>query len=231
MIKIGKMIYQYNQKYFEFINTNEKAYWIGFIMADGYVFDNRIKENKSTSSGFRIRLSYIDKTHLEKMVKCMNGNIPVRIVKNYGTISKNCNDLAELQVLNKNITEDLFNIGFSNGNKSLKEFIPNVILNNESLTKSFILGLWDGDGYIACLKNNRYEWGLLSSEEVINFIKNFLEEKLNIKFNKIDSDHRNQSLIRLRISRRASIKKIRDYLYSDNQIFLDRKYEIIKNLT
>src|SRR5699024_3772120 len=33
-----KTIYYYNENYFEKIDTNEKAYWLGFIAADGNLY-------------------------------------------------------------------------------------------------------------------------------------------------------------------------------------------------
>ena len=52
--------YYINHNYFEIINTEEKAYWLGFIYADGYVQSNRNTKN------IGITLSNIDYNHLIK---------------------------------------------------------------------------------------------------------------------------------------------------------------------
>ena len=93
-----KYKYKYNFRFFSELGEVQ-AYWVGFIMADGYVYDNTLEKYKSESVGVRIRLKHTDANHLYKLVKSMDGNLPVRIVKNYGTISSNCADLAELNRL------------------------------------------------------------------------------------------------------------------------------------
>ena len=50
----------YNRHIFDEINSSEKAYWLGFIVADGYL---------NTERGMlRIKLGNIDKHHLEKFI-------------------------------------------------------------------------------------------------------------------------------------------------------------------
>lgn len=57
---------EYNRHVFDTIDTNEKAYWLGFIIADGYLNDNK--------NMLRIKLSDKDKRHLEKFIKFLDGN-------------------------------------------------------------------------------------------------------------------------------------------------------------
>ena len=56
------------------IDTEEKAYWLGFIYADGYII-NSIKGK--TSDAFGITLQEKDKGHLEKFKKSINSNHPI----------------------------------------------------------------------------------------------------------------------------------------------------------
>lgn len=51
---------EYNRHIFDEINSSEKAYWLGFIIADGY-----LNEDKNM---LRIKLGSIDKHHLEKFI-------------------------------------------------------------------------------------------------------------------------------------------------------------------
>ena len=57
-------MYKYNKKYFEVIDTEEKAYWLGFIAADGNVRKDFLK--------MRIELNIKDKNHLEKFKKSLD---------------------------------------------------------------------------------------------------------------------------------------------------------------
>jgi len=51
---------EYNRHIFDEINTSDKAYWLGFIIADGYLNDNK--------NMLRIKLGDKDKHHLEKFI-------------------------------------------------------------------------------------------------------------------------------------------------------------------
>lgn len=223
---MGKKLFTYNENYFHVIDTKEKAYWIGFIMADGYVLDNRNTGGHNTT--FRIRLNELDKTHLEKFNKCINCNKPIKIVKNYG-VYKNSHDLAEFCIQNKIIVEDLKNIGFSSGNKSCNEFIPDVILSNKDFLKSFILGLFDGDGSIAIGKRLN-EFSIVSSKSMCEKIKEFLEEELLINMNKVSRNGKLENLYRVRTNKNSNLIAIRDFLYSNEEIFLERKREAFNKL-
>ena len=73
--------YQYNDNYFELIDTEEKAYWLGFIWADGYIWES----NKQRR--LRISLNHKDKCHLENFRKSLNGNMEIKEdwVESFGT--------------------------------------------------------------------------------------------------------------------------------------------------
>ena len=55
---------QFNKQYFKSINDSNKAYWLGFIYADGYI---------TYSNELGIELQYSDKEHLEKLNELIGG--------------------------------------------------------------------------------------------------------------------------------------------------------------
>ena len=57
--------YNYNEKYFEEINTERKAYWLGFLYADGYI-EPIYRKEKIKAYRIEVGLSIIDKNTLEK---------------------------------------------------------------------------------------------------------------------------------------------------------------------
>ena len=59
------MKYYFNKNYFDIIDNSEKAYWLGFIWADGYVCKRKRKGNH-IEYDFKLSLSRIDTDHLEK---------------------------------------------------------------------------------------------------------------------------------------------------------------------
>lgn len=63
-------MYKYNKQFFNNINTEEKAYWAGFIAADGNVRKDFLK--------MRIELNIQDYGHLEKFKNSLEGNNPIK---------------------------------------------------------------------------------------------------------------------------------------------------------
>lgn len=70
-IKTDNHKYRADYRKFKIIDSAEKAYWLGFIAADGCVY---VRETNST---IRIQLNAIDKKHLEKFKKFMNSNVNI----------------------------------------------------------------------------------------------------------------------------------------------------------
>lgn len=60
-----------NEHFFKTIDTELKAYWLGFIEADGHV----------RSSGLSVELAVIDKTHLEKLKQALQTEAEVKVTK------------------------------------------------------------------------------------------------------------------------------------------------------
>ncbi len=51
------------EDYFETIDTKDKAYWLGFLMADGY--------NNPAKNMIRIWLSIKDEILIDRFIKCL----------------------------------------------------------------------------------------------------------------------------------------------------------------
>ncbi len=128
-----------NTSIFKNIDTEEKAYWLGFIYADGSV-DNRHKKLKVT-------LSDLDKNHLLKLQKFLGHDKPLYTYKEK-TFNFNSDYMCKPQVELSVYSVELFN--------SLQTFgiIPNKTYNfcldissiPNNLHKHFWRGIIDGDG-------------------------------------------------------------------------------------
>ena len=84
-----------NDDYFSEIDIEEKAYWLGFIYADGYV----------TGSKLGIAIANLDRMHLEKFKKCIGADYKIKsYVSNsvYGSC-KYCRILINSEKLVKDI--------------------------------------------------------------------------------------------------------------------------------
>ena len=113
---------------FKTINSKDKAYWLGFISADGCVSRNRIQFCISTK----------DEDHLNKFINFIGGNV---LNKRYYP-NQWGNDRVFYAIYNKTMFNDLLRKGIvSPKSKNLQ--LPNL---KRSLLLSFLMGYFDGDG-------------------------------------------------------------------------------------
>jgi hypothetical protein len=66
---MNKMMYKFNREFFNVIDTEEKAYWLGFLAADGC-----IRKNKKNSHQLVLKLSVRDMGHVVKFKKSLKSN-------------------------------------------------------------------------------------------------------------------------------------------------------------
>lgn len=92
--------YFHNENFFENIDTEEKAYWLGFLYADGYITE---RSNGYGQESFGITLSAEDENHLIKFKHSIQATNPINSdnSKKYPqkkivlTSQKTVNDLIE----------------------------------------------------------------------------------------------------------------------------------------
>lgn len=202
-------MYKYNKQFFNNIDTEEKAYWAGFIAADGNIRKDFLK--------MRIELNIQDYSHLEKFRKSIEGNNPIK-----ESIRPN-NHSCYIDVNCKEFCLALNNLGIT-PKKSLTLKI-NFNLIPKELRRHFIRGYFDGDGSINKYQRenkNYLEWEIsfISSKE---FLSQILEE-LNKKRNFYSCGNN----FRISFKAKEDIKDIIGYLYKDSTIYLNRKIEKIK---
>jgi len=195
----------YNQDVFSKIDTEEKAYWLGFFYADGYVSKN--------SNHIEISLQLSDINHLKKFNKFLNRTSKIHTNQNRCRISMNC----------KKLHEDLISKGCI-PNKSLILKFPKKDVVSNYLVKHFIRGYFDGDGSIMHRTNKKYISPYISIIGTLEFIKD-LRIRADWKILKIykDKRHKNNTYFISYIGK--YVYNMLDFLYEDASIYLDRKYK------
>ena len=196
----------YNRNIFNKIDNEEKAYWLGFIVADGYLNINKHM--------LRIKLGNRDRSHLIKFIKFIGGNEEMLKSEIH---SETGNENFYVSLYSKEVMNDLISLGIEQA-KSGKEKVCNI---DKKYYRDFIRGLWDGDGFI---RENLSGIGLFGSEEVLAFVQNYFNDSLGVKPLKI-YPHCNTFKIEYRSTRKA-IPLILNHLYGDKDVALDRKKEL-----
>ena len=166
--------YYHTENYFEKIDLEEKAYWLGFMFADGYIVDN---SNRYGQDEFGISLSEKDKDHLEKFKKSIKATNPILIYKRN---SKTPGEpLARILLTSQKTANDLIDKGCIK-QKSLVLKPPKNVPNE--LIHHFLRGFFDGDGSIAKTKNESmrktdgflYNIRITTTYEMANWIQNIV---------------------------------------------------------
>jgi len=199
--------YKVNEGYFDVLNENS-AYWLGFLYADGYV---RLRNGRSGT--LKLKLKVTDRNHIEKFLNDIDSDHPIKC--GIDGKSKFC-----LTSVNSNkMVKRLFELGCVN-NKTFKIRLPDL---TQNLMSHFIRGYFDGDGSISKVKNrpNSFVLNICSNK---NFNQHLVEY---LGYGKIYEDI-NYSVIT--ISKINDVKNFRDYIYTENCIKLDRKYEVFKQI-
>lgn len=220
---VGNKKYEVNENYFEKIDNEEKAYWLGFLYADGNV---RLHKNKSGI--LKLKLKQSDRQHIEKFNNCIGSNyiindgleilkVKEREYKCYYSV---------LCIYNTKLVKDLFNFGCVE-NKTQKILLP---LLNDKLMPHFIRGYFDGDGCINKVKKyyNSYSISIFSNSKFILELKEMFNNIFNDNLKEYESE--NKMFSTLIISDRENREKFYNYIYGDSTIYLERKKKIFDNM-
>ena len=206
---------RFNENIFDSIDTEEKAYWLGFIFADGNI--------SSTGNRLEIRLSYTDLAHLEKFRKFIGLTTEIRC-----GISKEGYKWCHLSVRNKHIWNILNNYGCVPRKSLIVEFPKITIFNNTDLVIDFIRGYVDGNGSLMILNKEGYPETRLTIVSTEKFLKSVNKIFLNsgkIRYQSTINYSNNSYELRFSQIRSRIVARI---LYSHASMYLDRKYDKYK---
>lgn len=209
----------FDESYFETIDSEEKAYWLGFIFADGCI----LKTDKIVSAPNRVQIALSEKdlTHLEKLKIATNYSGKIFIRKNSGTYSSGYN-YCVLQFNSVKMASDLIKLNCV-PNKTDKLAFPEL---RYDLYKHFIRGYFDGDGSIYVNKNSlRCTFQITSNPDTLLKIQEILIKECNLNKTKLCEYKRTTIAKDLKYGGHIQVKRIFDYLYTDATIFLERKYD------
>ena len=210
-----------NENFFNIIDTEEKAYWLGFMYSDGF-----ISAAQSKTGQRKFGLSIVDIEHLYNLKEALKFEGEVKIYKTAAHASYKETMYGRLLITSEKMVKDLINNGCLE-HKTYELYYPTEKQVPKHLIKHFIRGYFDGDGSISDQFNQGkyYKIG-------INFqgTKEFLEG-LKIELNKPNlkllqrHPERDVNNYSLHICGNVQICKIMDWLYEDATIYLKRKHD------
>lgn len=206
----------YNREFLN-IDTEEKAYFLGLMYADGCIYQD--------GNCCTITLQYQDRGLLEQIQKIF----PFFELKNRVKKTLNNAIYCELYKTNKSLKADFVKNGcypLKSGKYKNLLFLPNI---DESLIHHFIRGYFDGDGSIYPMKyRNLWRFEICSSsEKFIEMVyKYFTKHNIQVELRKRDKDKNKLAksdlfVVTCHIS--VELYKLKKLLYKDSTISMKRK--------
>ena len=208
-----------NELYFDNINTEDKAYFIGLLFADGYVGNN---------NEIVITLKNIGNTKeiLTKLVDDIESNIKIKHIEHIATGFETDSTFLKLSFSNIHINKTLKNIGLGSHKENTRQCIPCQIISN-NLERHLIRGLYDGDGCISVknkhMKTPQKTISFMGNKTLLLEVQNILETKLLLNHTAIRESFNSSKISELRYGGNRQVNKIKEYLYTDAHVYLSHK--------
>lgn len=192
-----------NEAYFSQIDTEDKAYWLGFMFADGCVYEQ--KNGRKV-----ISMSQKEADHPASFLHSIGSDYRV------GSCTTKNGTWHRVNVYSEQMFSDLMRLGCTPAkSKTLQS--PTVELGR--YTRDFIRGYNDGDGGFY-LKTRRMR--MRGTEDFLSWVKDELPEGSLL--------YPKGPTAQLFVCKRSVLCATIEYLYEGATLFLPRKYEVAKQL-
>jgi len=212
--------------YFKSIDTEYKAYILGFIYADGCVLT---KPKGNRQKQLIVSIQKEDGYILEKLLKDINNN--TLITRNPPSAIKNgWKAQAQAVIASTEIVDDLIALGCLPNKSEVGLIFPKL---DAEMIPHFIRGFFDGDGCIT-IKKDIYKGKKVTT---VNYSKRIALTSTDSSFldilckylpiTKLYKRVKKRKLLvhTYWIERQQDIQTVKNYLYNDATVFLKRKKE------
>ncbi len=204
-------------KYLENIDTSDKAYILGLLVADG------------TTTKYQIVLSLNSKDReiLEKIHTILKVNNPIKDYKYKNNSKIGYSESSILSLYSVTLSESIKKWGLV-PNKTDHTYFPNI---SEDLKKDFIRGVFDGDGCVHKDKMGNYHFKIVGNVELLNEIQNILIKNCNLSKTTLSVCNKGKNnIVALQYGGNKTCLKIYNYLYNNSSLFMERKYKKFKQI-
>ena len=206
------------EHFFQEIDEEAKAYFLGLLISDGNVF----KDNTGRQASISITLDLKDEYMLEKFKEVLQANTSV------GHDGRGCGQIA---IRSNIMAEDLAKYGVV-PRKSYNTYLPLI---SKEMMPHLIRGIFDGDGSIMAKPNpsndghNKFLHSIsfCGTHQLMEDISNYILENLGIKT--AVYDYKDRNLSELKIQNIDNIAKFGYWIYRNSTIFLNRKKDIFND--
>ena len=232
-------IYTENEQFFDKINTEAKAYVLGFFFADGCNHDlSNLDDGYNHQNVISFTQLEQDKDILDQIKSEMGCNRPYKEIVQ----KSNGNKKFVLAIVSNKLSSALFKLG-GTSRKSLTLEFPKFI--PRPLMPHFIRGYFDGDGSVwngkrkkMIVKDERHpgktrekivhnvKFSFTGNPKFIEELQSYLVQELGFKKTKLNFSGKAKSgtYCTMEYSGRKQMKKLFDFMYDNATIYGSRKY-------
>lgn len=195
------------QEFFDEIDSEDKAYWLGFLTADGNVYGTRIQVNLKSS----------DKKHLESFASTLGYDGAVRDTKTHSKQTGKTYVGATLSFRSKHMAGSLAKYGVV----PRKSYTSTPWSGPSELMRHYWRGMVDGDGWVLLDNRSRLVVGLCGTERICAGFASFVAGQ-----QVAHKTHKAGSIRAVSYTGEPAIS-VRNLLYKDAHIALERKVGVV----
>ena len=204
---------QLKENFFECINCEENAYFLGLIISDGNVF---IPSDGNRQASISITLDLHDEYMLQTFKELIGTNTII------GKDGRGCGTIA---VRSNKMANDLSKYGVI-PRKSFYTYLPKNI--PDIYMSHLIRGIFDGDGCIQAKMNNQTNhfvhcMSFCGTHQLMEDISEYCFTHLKLQRRSTVYDYKDRKLSETKISNKKDMYTFGEWLYKDATIFLKRK--------
>lgn len=207
--KGGTRILSLQEDFFESIDSHEKAYWLGFLLADGHI--------PTAKRTIRLELKAFDREHISQFLKSVGSDSRIREAERR---LKGVTNTSSWTILcSRRMAQSLISAGWNEfkkqGDCRIVQSVP------DEFKPSLLRGLFDGDG---CFMEERATF-VDAHLSVVYWFQEQLVRLAGIRRAPVEPNPRGTSHI-VKWSGGERLCRIRDFLYSTPGPFLQRKKDV-----
>lgn len=205
-----------NENFFHYIDSEDKAYFLGLLISDGNVYIDNSGSGRQAS--ISITLDLKDKYLLTKFKEMVNSNT------NVSYDGRGCGQIA---IRSNIMAQDLKQYGVI-PRKSYYTYLPKNISNK--MMPHLIRGIFDGDGSVIAKLNhdNRFlhSFSFCGTHQLMRDISDYCFDCLSLQQRPTVYDYKDRELSELKIQNKNDMYIFGEWIYDNATIFMNRKKDV-----
>jgi hypothetical protein len=217
--------YSFNEKVFDIIDTEDKAYWLGFLYADGYNMNRLPSKGKRGINLVGLTLAIRDEEHVKKFRSFLEYTGPLCYRR-----PKRGTRAVGVNINSRNFSDHLTRIGVMPNKTVYCKFPTNDII-PESMVRHFLRGYFDGDGCTAIRLDRQrrsrpqFEIRIAGTDDMMTGYAAIIRRELHIETYPIKVKGKQLNIRNVRFGGNLASYRFLDWLYQKSTIFMYRKHK------